>query len=172
MSALSTQPSPAWAGEFEARVDALTQGLAALAVLLVRERDALSTRTSAADLDDIADDKRSAVANVASLYALLRSSISSAWGDGTPLDGAVSLLRDSHPGLARRVSQLVDITRECHLANQENGVLVHARLDGARSALTALDEACAGGVDVPALTYGPEQMAATQRAGSNLTLRA
>lgn len=157
-------------GNLETHVDAVSLGLQALAVLLVRERQALTDRASPEVLDNIAVDKQAAVANVAGLYALLRESLEGLGEDGTDLADSVSSLKRAHPHLAGRVDQLVALTRECQIANQENGVLVNARLNGTRGALRSLQDATIG--SDPVGTYGPVGASLGALAGDRLTVRA
>ena len=171
MSAVAATLTRTQADRLEAHVDAVTLSLQALAVLLVREREALTHRAAAGALEDIARDKHSAVEQVGRLYALLRDSLDALGGAGASLPDSVLALKRTHPDLAQRVDRLVALTRECHLANRDNGVLVSA---GLRNAGHAMDTLRAVGA-VPAAeteTYAPPGHGNRVSAGDRVTVRA
>lgn len=171
MSAATASPSAREAGDLEAHVDAVSQALQALALLLVREREALIARARPDVLDAIAVDKQSAVAGVGLLYGVLRADLERFGRDGAGSADSVTELKREHPHLSPRVDRLVRLTRDCQRANQENGVLVNARLNGTRGALQSLRDA---GIEATApATYGPVGGAgALTVAGDRFTVRA
>lgn len=171
MSASAATLTRAQADSLEAHVDAVTLALQALAVLLIREREALTHRAAADAIENIARDKHRAVEQVGGLYALLRDSLNALGGSGASLPDSVLALKRTHPNLSQRVERLVALTRDCHRANQDNGVLVSA---GLRNAGHAMDTLRAVGA-VPAAdtaTYGPAGHGHRSSAGDRLTVRA
>jgi flagellar biosynthesis/type III secretory pathway chaperone len=109
-------------------IEALLLSLQSLAVLLVREREALSRGCNSDALEAITRDKEATVDRVGSLYVLLRESLSPLVRGDSSIAQAVGVLERSHPALAQRVGQLLDLTRRCQRANQDNGVLLREGL--------------------------------------------
>ncbi len=170
MSAAATL-SPAQADGLEDHVQAITGALRSLLSLLAREREALRGRAAAEVLEQVAEDKSTAVELVASLYGSLRGALDHAGSTSGELPERLAALRHSHPALAEQVDQLVRLTRDCQRANQDNGVLVSAGLSQSRRALHTLrgvDDAGAA----PSGTYGRGGATRTGAVGERLTLRA
>ena len=108
---------------------------------------------------------------MAGLYALLRDSLDALGDPRASLPDSVLALKRTHPNLSERVERLVALTRECHRANQDNGVLVSA---GLRNAGQAMDTLRAVGAAPGADTqiYGPPGHGNRTSAGDRLTVRA
>lgn len=170
MSTAATDISTSQADGLEAHVEAVTLSLQALAVLLVRERDALTDRAEAPDLERIAGDKQEAVEHVGMLYARLRESMEALCGPSTTMSESLPVLKRAHPRLAEGVDRLVRLTRECQRANQDNGVLVSTGLRNARGALETLRHV--GAEPVEPGTYGPSGIAVRGAAVDRLRVRA
>jgi flagellar biosynthesis/type III secretory pathway chaperone len=120
-----------------ASVDSLNAALESLVDDLGKERDALRRRASADDLEYIALRKSMAVEYVASLYQRLREALVASTGD-LSIEDAISSLRSHSPRLGGRVERLLELTRACQLANQENGALIGAGLRNTQGALDSL----------------------------------
>ncbi len=161
----------AQADTIESRVDAISGALQALQTLLARERDGLRGRAAPEVLEQVAEDKDAAVEQVAVLYGGLREALAGIDAAGDSLPQHVAALRESHPSLAERVDRLVELTRDCQQANQDNGVLVSVGLSHARRALDTLHGAVPGNAPAPAM-YGRGGRPAGGVAGDRLTVRA
>ena len=110
--------TPDQAHTLQRHVEALVLSLQSLAVLLVREREALTRSGDSGALEAITRDKETMVDG--SLSPLIR-------GDSSVAQ-ALGALERSHPALARRVELLLNLTRDCQRANQDNGVLLREGL--------------------------------------------
>jgi flagellar biosynthesis/type III secretory pathway chaperone len=149
-----------------ARVDALSAVIQQLLALLARERDALHARRDAAALEQLADEKHAAIEHAGAVYELLRGELALLFGTEQPIADSVQTLRTDHPALGAQVERLVELTRTCKQANQDNGVLVSAGLRNARRAMDSLHGAR------PASTYGPAGQAGAPQHGNRLAVTA
>ena len=149
-----------------ARVDALSAVVQQLLALLARERDALHARRGAAALEQLAAEKDAAIEHAGAVYDLLRSDLALLYGTGQSLADSVQSLRAGHPALGAQVERLVELTRACKQANQDNGVLVSAGLRNVRRAMDSLHGAR------PASTYGPAGQAGAPQHGNRLAVTA
>lgn len=149
-----------------ARVEALSAVVQQLLALLARERDALQARRDVAALERLATEKHAAIEHAGAEYELLRSDLALLYGAGQPLADSVQALRAGHPALGAQVERLVELTRACKQANQDNGVLVSTDLRNARRAMDSLHGAR------PASTYGPAGQAGAPQHGNRLAVRA
>lgn len=118
-------------------IDALNAALESLIDDLGKEREALRRRSSADDLECIALRKSTAVESVASLYTRMRETLVKSAGPASG-DDPVGRLRGFAAALGGRVEKLVELTRACQLANQENGALIGAGLLNSEGALDTL----------------------------------
>ena len=121
--------TPEQAQTLQSHVEVLMLGLQSLAVLLVREREALTHGVDHDALEAIARDKQAMVDQVGSLYALLRGRLSTRNGRRASFAQGLGALKRSYPALAQRVEQLLKLTRDCQRANQDNEVLVSEGLN-------------------------------------------
>lgn len=124
-------------------VDQLIEALETLEQDLGNEREALMSRSSAEQMEYVAERKASAVEHVSSLYTNLRAALA-AGHDGEDVSRALASLGSEHPQLAPRVARLLELTRACQLANQENGAMIGAALRSSERALGNLRELAAG----------------------------
>jgi flagellar biosynthesis/type III secretory pathway chaperone len=166
----AAMPTPGQVQEFTARVDAVSACMHKLMLLLARERDALQARSEASVLEQVAGEKHAAVEQAGSLYAMLREAMAAIYGARQPVGDAVPALREADPALAARIETLVDLTRACKQANQDNGVLVSAGLRSAQRALLTLRGAQPG--HAADGTYGPAGQSDAHRQGNRLAITA
>lgn len=141
-----------WMSGLHEHVQAISLSLKAMMVLLVREREALVGRSDARSLESIAQDKQSAVAQVSALYELLRDAVARHLGPDASLSDGMSALSRYNGEIAQQVDELMQLTRKCQQANQDNGVLVSAGLDDSQAAIRTLSEL--GASPTVANTYG------------------
>ena len=141
-----------WMSGLRDHVQAISLSLKAMMVLLVRERDALVSRSDAQSLDSIAKDKQNAVTQVSALYESLRRAVSRHLGPDASLSDGISALREHNNDIALQVDELMQLTLKCQQANQDNGVLVSAGLDHSQDAMRTLSEL--GASPAVANTYG------------------
>ena len=124
-------------------VDQLIEALETLEDDLCKEREALNQRSSAQDLEYVALRKSAAVEHVSDLYGTLREALAAGHG-GEDVGRALADVGAHQPALKDRVARLLELTRTCQLANQENGAMVGAALRGSERALGTLRELAAG----------------------------
>lgn len=178
--------STATSQQLATRIDAFIADMQHLTALLAREREALLERTDAAALEQIAAHKQTLIEQIGAHYQFLQD----ACGQLAPADEprpcdvhnvpardlhdapaghSIGALRRAHPSLAERIERLVEITRACKQANQDNGVTLSAGLHSAQRALQALH-------GVPATDtsdiYGPAGRAGVQRYGTRVAITA
>lgn len=127
------------ADDLATSVDGLIAALEILFDDLGKEREALKRRCGADELEYIALRKSMAVEHVANLYSGLREVLAAAHGTDDVSD-ALANLRSHVPSLGERANRLVDLTRACQLANQENGALIGAGLQNTERALNTLHQ--------------------------------
>lgn len=151
-------------------VDALIATVHELLALLAREHALLDARADAQMLEQIAGEKHAAIERASTRYALLRAALGLRHGSEQHLADGVAALRPGDAALAARVQQLLELTRSCKQANQDNGVLISAGLRSAGQALHTLHGAASG--PTAAGTYGPAGHGAGYRQGNRFTLTA
>ncbi|MFT5446362.1 MAG: flagellar biosynthesis/type III secretory pathway chaperone [Gammaproteobacteria bacterium] len=152
MIAPAARANDDWMSGLRENVQAISLSLKAMMVLLVREREALVGRSDARSLESIAQDKQGAVTQVSALYELLRGAVSQHLGPGASLSDGISALRQHDSEIAHQVDELMQLTRKCQQANQDNGVLVSAGLAHSQDAIRTLSEL--GASPAVANTYG------------------
>ncbi|MFT5172607.1 MAG: flagellar biosynthesis/type III secretory pathway chaperone [Gammaproteobacteria bacterium] len=167
----ATQESPqGWLEGLSSHVQAISLSLQAMMVLLVREREALVGRSEAQSLESIAHDKQSAVVQISTLYESLRIAVARHLGPDASLTDGIAALRKHSDTIAKQVDTLVQLTRKCQRANQDNGVLVNAGLDHSQRAMNTLMQI--GATHARPSTYGPSATQVRSRARSQFSVRA
>ena len=159
-----------WMSGLRDHVQAISLSLKAMMVLLVREREALVGRSDARSLESIAQDKQSAVTQTSALYELLRGAVSRHLGPNASLSDGISALRQHDNEIAHQVDELMQLTRKCQQANQDNGVLVSAGLDDSQDAIRTLSEL--GASPAVANTYGRTASQHPTRSKTQFNVRA
>ena len=157
-----------WMSGLRDHVQSISLSLNAMMILLVREREALVDRSDARLLESIAQDKQDAVTQISALYELLRESVSRHLGPNASLSDGINALRQHDDEIAHQVDELMQLTRKCQQANQDNGVLVSAGLDHSQDAIRTLSEL--GASPAAAGTYG--RAATRQRATTHAQFNA